>query len=104
MDRQSEMSVFVQGVDAESFSTAARTMTLTPYAVSKLVSRLKNSEGADPSALPRAQHLYDLFLSPSSLNERTDFYLSFGRRLHAGTALAQRKRWRIRLFSVIRPE
>ena len=46
MDRQSEMSVFVRVVEAESFSAAARSLKLTPSAVSKLVSRLEDRLGA----------------------------------------------------------
>ncbi|MEK9723193.1 MAG: LysR substrate-binding domain-containing protein [Rhodospirillaceae bacterium] len=40
------MSVFVKVVDAESFSSAARALKLTPSAVSKLVSRLEDRLGA----------------------------------------------------------
>lgn len=40
------MSVFVRVVDAESFSSAARALKLTPSAVSKLVSRLEDRLGA----------------------------------------------------------
>jgi len=48
MDRQSEMSLFVRVVDAESFSAAARTMKLTPSVVFKLFRRLEDRLRADP--------------------------------------------------------
>jgi len=46
MDQQSEMSVFVQVVEYESFSATARVLKLTPSAVSKLIGRLENRLGA----------------------------------------------------------
>lgn len=45
LDRASEMAVFVQVVEAGSFSAAARTIELTPSAVSKLVTRLESRLG-----------------------------------------------------------
>jgi len=46
MDWQSEMGVFVRVVEDESFSSAARSMKLTPSAVSKLIGRLEDRLGA----------------------------------------------------------
>lgn len=45
MDRPGEMSVFVRVVEDGGFSAAARTLGLTPSAVSKLISRLENRLG-----------------------------------------------------------
>jgi DNA-binding transcriptional LysR family regulator len=41
INRSGEMEVFVQVVDSQSFSAAARRLSLTPSAVSKLVARLE---------------------------------------------------------------
>ncbi|MCH6591103.1 MAG: LysR family transcriptional regulator [Proteobacteria bacterium] len=46
MDNQGEMAVFVRVVEAENFSAAARALTLTPSAVSKLIGRLEERLGA----------------------------------------------------------
>ena len=44
-NRAGEMMVFVQVVEAGSFSEAARMMMMTPSTVSKLVARLENRLG-----------------------------------------------------------
>ena len=46
MDNTSEMAVFVRVVEAENFSAAARALTLTPSAVSRLIGRLEERLGA----------------------------------------------------------
>jgi DNA-binding transcriptional LysR family regulator len=46
MDRAAEMTAFVRAVDMGGFSAAARELTLTPSALSKLVSRLEDRLGA----------------------------------------------------------
>lgn len=46
MDRSGEMSVFVRVVDEGGFSAAARSLHLSPSAVSKLVTRLEDRLGA----------------------------------------------------------
>ena len=46
INRSGEMEVFVQVVDSQSFSAAARRLSLTPSAVSKLVARLEARLGA----------------------------------------------------------
>jgi DNA-binding transcriptional LysR family regulator len=46
INRSGEMEVFVQVVDSQSFSAAARRLSLTPSAVSKLVARLEVRLGA----------------------------------------------------------
>lgn len=46
MNRESEMAVFVRVVEEESFSRAARSLKLTPSAVSKLIGRLEDRLGA----------------------------------------------------------
>ena len=46
MDNTSEMAVFVGVVDAQNFSVAARSLKLSPSAVSKLIGRLENRLGA----------------------------------------------------------
>ena len=46
MDRADEMSVFVRAVENGGFSAAARSLGMTPSAVSKLVGRLENRLGA----------------------------------------------------------
>lgn len=45
MDRFGEMLVFVQIVESGGFSSAARALSLTPSAVSKLVSRIEDRAG-----------------------------------------------------------
>jgi DNA-binding transcriptional LysR family regulator len=45
MDRFSEMMVFVRVVENGSFSAAGRTLSLTPSAISKLITRLKERSG-----------------------------------------------------------
>ena len=40
-NRAGEMMVFVRGVEAGSFSEAARAMMMTPSTVSKLIARLE---------------------------------------------------------------
>src|SRR5687767_8834760 len=46
MDRFSEMMVFVRVVEDGSFSSAGRTLSLTPSAISKLITRLEERLGA----------------------------------------------------------
>ena len=46
MDRAAEMEIFVHAVEEGSFSAAARTMRLSPSAVSKYISRLEDRLGA----------------------------------------------------------
>ncbi len=46
MDRTAEMAIFAKVVEEESFSGAARSMRLTPSAVSKQISRLEDRLGA----------------------------------------------------------
>lgn len=46
INRSGEMEVFAQVVDSQSFSAAARRLSLTPSAVSKLVARLEARLGA----------------------------------------------------------
>jgi len=46
MDRYGEMEAFVRTVDAGGFSAAARSLNVTPSAVSKLISRLEDRLGA----------------------------------------------------------
>jgi DNA-binding transcriptional LysR family regulator len=46
MDRAAGMTAFVRAVEAGSFSAAAREISLTPSALSKLVTRLENRLGA----------------------------------------------------------
>ena len=46
MDRAAEMTAFVTAVENGGFSAAARTLGLTPSALSKLVSRLEDRLGA----------------------------------------------------------
>jgi DNA-binding transcriptional LysR family regulator len=46
MDRFSEMMVFVRVVENGSFSSAGRTLSLTPSAISKLITRLEERLGA----------------------------------------------------------
>ena len=45
MDRFSEMMVFVRVVEDGSFSSAGRTLSLTPSAISKLITRLEERTG-----------------------------------------------------------
>jgi len=45
VNRAAEMAIFVEVVDAEGFSAAARRMKMTPSAVSKLISRLETRLG-----------------------------------------------------------
>lgn len=46
MDRTAEMTAFVRSVDTGGFSAAARELSLTPSALSKLVTRLEDRLGA----------------------------------------------------------
>lgn len=46
MEKNNDMAVFVHVVDGGGFSAAARTLRLTPSAVSKLISRLEDRLGA----------------------------------------------------------
>jgi len=46
MDRFSEMTVFVRVVENDGFSSAGRTLSLTPSAISKLITRLEERLGA----------------------------------------------------------
>ncbi|WP_375744493.1 LysR family transcriptional regulator [Corallococcus interemptor] len=46
VNRSGEMEVFVRVVEQEGFSAAARTLRMTPSAVSKLVARLEARMGA----------------------------------------------------------
>ena len=46
VNRSGEMEVFVQVVDSQSFSEAARRLSLTPSAVSKLIGRMEARLGA----------------------------------------------------------
>jgi DNA-binding transcriptional LysR family regulator len=46
INRSGEMEVFVAVVEAQGFSAAARRLSLTPSAVSKLVTRLEKRLGA----------------------------------------------------------